>query len=641
MLLPLKIQTFSKSRPLLKFYRLEGHQFAVFGFKLTSDFRFIVSVSNKFITWDVATSDVAGIVEPKVKGLMMELEISPDNRFAAAYTNNNQTILLNIMSSEYVVIDSPLGEKETVQGLILSNNVLFIYGQYTWCRYSTAGNQLDCTHKAHDNPILSMYVMMDVSENDILQTKQDSNPGSSKWDYSIIRWSGNIEDSNMILETINDGIESLPLEFHGGMVMNREKTKIWCCPDPKTNNVDMLQHQHGCWLGQKTYFHNSFPLSQLSLSKDESYIIGTFLNGFQLWHVDGEEECITLKLPHGIRNITVKMNKSNRCVLSFNNKYAVAGVRQNLYIWLVISGILVISLDAHFARINDVTPLIYDTWNCIITSSMDRTVKVWNLKNVFEQVHHIDRHESQIDSISLCTNVGIAVTVTRGCVGIWDILTGKLKSTLSDSALGAIITHAIVTSKGNYIVSAESGIVIYWEVLGEKVVYKEKQQNILQLMLYDHNNKCIVISSDSRESSTHASGLEKQLNATCISRKIPDGVHNFTFEFTYKQYKNLVLTSDSKYFVGYGYEKQKDTLFVFDVGTGNLLHKFLVRYEHFKDVTTIVALPDNPRQVALIDQEKGNVVDLQDKKCVRSIPRWGGKILTLAQNKLETVIVIF
>ena len=36
-------------------YSLEGHPFAIFAFRLTPDFRYIVSVSNKFITWDVAT----------------------------------------------------------------------------------------------------------------------------------------------------------------------------------------------------------------------------------------------------------------------------------------------------------------------------------------------------------------------------------------------------------------------------------------------------------------------------------------------------------------------------------------------------------------------------------------------------------
>ena len=38
----------------------------------------------------------------------------------------------------------------------------------------------------------------------------------------------------------------------------------------------------------------------------------------------------------------------------------------------------------------------------------------------------------------------------------------------------------------------------------------------------------------------------------------------------------------------------------------------------------IVALPDKPWQVALIDQDKGNMIDVKNKKFVRSIPQWGG-----------------
>lgn len=56
-------------------------------------------------------------------------------------------------------------------------------------------------------------------------------------------------------------------------------------------------------------------------------------------------------------------------------------------------------LDAHFARIISLEPLTVGNWNLVITSSIDRTVKVWNINNIFEQVHVIDRHELQIDSI--------------------------------------------------------------------------------------------------------------------------------------------------------------------------------------------------------------------------------------------------
>ena len=41
-------------------------------------------------------------------------------------------------------------------------------------------------------------------------------------------------------------------------------------------------------------------------------------------------------------------------------------------------------------------------------------------------------------------------------------------------------------------------------------------------------------------------------------------------------------------------------------------------------VTKIINLPDKPSQVTLIDQEKGNIMDIKNKKFVRSIPDWGG-----------------
>ena len=44
----------------------------------------------------------------------MNSPLSPENKFAAAYTNNNQTILLNTLVSEFTIIDCPFGEDEFV-----------------------------------------------------------------------------------------------------------------------------------------------------------------------------------------------------------------------------------------------------------------------------------------------------------------------------------------------------------------------------------------------------------------------------------------------------------------------------------------------------------------------------------------------
>ena len=86
-------------------------------------------------------------------------------------------------------------------------------------------------------------------------------------------------------------------------------------------------------------------------------------------------------------------------------------------------------ISAHFQRILDVIPLTSGRDNCVITSSLDRSIKVraarvmlsrvnvdvqvWDLSYIFEDDHHIDKQELTIDSVSLSTKAGIAATVTR------------------------------------------------------------------------------------------------------------------------------------------------------------------------------------------------------------------------------------
>lgn len=88
-------------------YSLEGHQFAVFDFQVTSDYRYIVSISNRFITWDLSTSDMTRNVNPGLEGIMQALCLSPDNRYAAAYTNNNQV--------KYLIKSGGIASKKTIQ----------------------------------------------------------------------------------------------------------------------------------------------------------------------------------------------------------------------------------------------------------------------------------------------------------------------------------------------------------------------------------------------------------------------------------------------------------------------------------------------------------------------------------------------
>jgi WD40 repeat protein len=644
-------------------YSLEGHQFAIFGFKITSDSRYIVSVSNKFITWDISTSDLSREVHPKVEGLMMDLQISRDSRFVAAYTNNNQTVLLNTLISEYIIIDNPFEMGEEIQGLVLLDNNLIIFGQNTWCVYTAFGIQKSIESVDSGFSILTMNV-------------------NSLVEHSIICWSGDICNPKMSLSTIKEEFENINvLEFYNAFVINTEQTKFWACVSPSTHGVTLYEFvdgrketdKYGRWKKKQFYDENSQKLLQLSLSADEHYLIGTYHGGFRIWSLKKDNNKtnplthLNLRLPNGVRNVSLKMNKSNACVLSAKNQYAISGIRKEMYIWCMKTAELVKCLEAHIARIIDIQSLVVGDWNCVITSSMDRTVKVWNINYIFEPVHHIDRHESQIESVSLSTKAGIAVTVTRGCVGVWNLLTGKLTTKLADSSIGAIVTHAKVTSSGEYIIAAESGYLIYWDISKKEVIYKEEQKDILQIMLFQNDTKCLVVSKcneklqellkkQDRDSSAHRERNEEEnvvdavenlykkavdspakvvdcsKTVVGIVREFPQGKTEYLFEVPCKPFKPIVITSDRQYFVSYGHEKSKDMLFVHQVSLGLFVHKFQIKYPKYKDVTELVPIPDKSSQVAVIDQDKGNIIDIRSKKFVKSFPNWGGRSFSLYLN---------
>ena len=47
-------------------------------------------------------------------------------------------------------------------------------------------------------------------------------------------------------------------------------------------------------------------------------------------------------------------------------------------------------------RIVEIKSLVTATENAVLTSSIDRSIKVWNLDYIFEKEHHIDKHELTI-----------------------------------------------------------------------------------------------------------------------------------------------------------------------------------------------------------------------------------------------------
>ncbi|KAK9887312.1 hypothetical protein WA026_021621 [Henosepilachna vigintioctopunctata] len=601
-------------------YSLEGHQFAVFSICLTSDYRYIVSISNRFITWDLSTSDLTRDVNPNIEGIMQQLDLSPDNKWAAAYTNNNQTVLLNMLSSEFIILDNQLEENEDVVGVRLLNYNLFIYGPKSWARLDMRGNKEE-----------NRTSTVDINEWKILNMEFDN-----KNTYRTIYWKGDLDDDRMLLISTENDREYEQLEFHSGLAFSQKKDVIYTCitennycvtkfvTNRETMKWDLIENL------PRVQNDENETLLQLKVDKNDEILFATTCNGFIIWNIGdtASYEGIFLPLPYGIRNITTRMLQSNSIMLSAHKNYAIAGVRKNLYVWKMENQKLMKVLDAHFARIIQLESLTIGNWNCIVTSSIDRTVKVWNINNIFEQVHVIDRHELQIDAISLSNDLSLAVTVTRNCVGVWNLRIGKLIAKLADTPLGAIVTHACITPDGRYIVSAESGNLLIWLRMTEMVIFKEEQSGIRQLMLMEGGTKVLSISKPSNPSGTDI----VRTTATVCVREIPSGEMLYSFEypvrsFTGVPFRTAIITSDDQHMIVCAADKtNRDCIVVYNAQTGHFEHKISLKQSGIKDCTGLVAMPHKGHLVAVLTTDKGAIIDIKNKKYLRSIPKWGGTV---------------
>ncbi|KAF2357627.1 WD40-repeat-containing domain [Trinorchestia longiramus] len=562
-------------------------------------------------------------VVPEIEGILQDLTLSPDNKYAVAHTNNNLVVLLNMLTSEFFRLHDPL-DGETVKASLLTDTHCIIHGTQSWVVYNLRGQLQDKVTSPWTDHIVSMEL-------------------KSVQEYSAITADSD-DPQCMTLRTVTTTGDLKPLTFYNALCRGEESEELYCCSSD--HNVTLYKQGQQEWEASLT-LANSTPLLQLLLDFDNENLIGTCMMGFKVWQVVDDKKTWNLLLPHGIRNISTQPLTSNSCIISKGHDYAVAGVRKNLYVWSLEDEGLVKVLDAHFGRIISMVALTVRDWNSVITSSLDRSVKVWNINNIFEQVHVIDRHELQVDHIwyvvvflfsgtrkykgliftreltvfsiflpwSVSPTLPLAVTVTRNSIGLWNTRLGKLTCRLADSPLGAIVTLADITSDSRYIVSTESGNVLVWNVKTKSVEFRAEERNVLQLLLIDGDTKFLAICRSSGEDVCRV-----------VARNIPDGGLVYELAITFRLFKLPTVTADGLLLVVPSADGMKDILYVYHAKTGTQLHKMVLKYPGYKDFQAVTPMPNRPSQVVLIDPDKGNIVDVRSKKFIRSINKWGGKV---------------
>jgi len=187
----------------------------------------------------------------------------------------------------------------------------------------------------------------------------------------------------------------------------------------------------------------------------------------------------------------------------------------------------------------------------------------------------------------------LAATVTRGCVGIWDINTGRLIQQLANNLLGAIVTHALITPDGKYVVCSESGNLLIWNRILCRVIFKQQQPGIQQIMFLDEATKCLTVSKQEKIN------IEAQPNidATAIVRSIPDGKIIYLFDYQIRnatglEFKDLVVTADGHNLIALASDKgHREALHIYNTIDGQYVTKIVLKQSgmkvilsHFKNI---------------------------------------------------------
>ena len=582
-------------------FSLEGHLFAPFGIAVTTNAKYLISVSNKFIIFDLSTGEVFRTIAPGIEGIMQSLVISENDKFAAGFTNNNQVVVCNILTGEHVKLMPPLKQNKDsmVLGTAINNTHVAVWTSEEWFLFTIGGTYLSRNTIEMNMPIITAQF------------------GEENRVYIVVK-SGTPGDSEMTLELSDNSIE--PFEFHSAIALTKDKQLMYTCIEISDNAVAVYRREGDAWRYDRTLGDNFDTVFGLNLSEDENYLVAAIPLGYKLWNLK-TDIMVPLKLPHGIRNIPSKNQLSGLVALTRNNHFVVAAVRKNIYVWDVKQGNMVKVLDAHFGRIIALTSVTQGC-NKIISSSIDKTIKVWNFDNILEDVHSIDRLEKPIESIDLASELPVCVTTSRNCVGVWNLEQGKLLKTFGTTTSTSVITTAVITGDGQFVVAAETANIVIWDVSKDATVKSIPHRDTQRLIRNENDTRVIAVAK---------MGLSR---GCCGCYSLPEGEQVYKFEFGLSIYKNGVVTCDGSYLAIPAVDKSGDVIGVYHARSGTHLYNLQLKYSTYKPLIKLIAMPHDPNQVALIDEDKGNILDLKKKTLVRSVQKWNGQVVKTGKHGL-------
>lgn len=165
-----------------------------------------------------------------------------------------------------------------------------------------------------------------------------------------------------------------------------------------------------------------------------------------------------------------------------------AGVRDNIYIWDTSYGQFIKTLDAHYGRINSLVGSFKDQKNLVLSCSMDKSIKIWNLNNILEEDFPIDHLEKSIDALHVSIFSQIILAQSRNQLTVISMKDGKIKNQLCHNPHGGIFSCSAMSTTGSFVCSSESNRLIIWDMEEKRPTFvcptMASTINIKQLQLH-------------------------------------------------------------------------------------------------------------------------------------------------------------
>lgn len=92
-------------------------------------------------------------------------------------------------------------------------------------------------------------------------------------------------------------------------------------------------------------------------------------------------------------------------------------------------------------------------------------------------------------------------------------------------------------------------------------------------------------------------------------------------------FKPALITCDGQHLVVAAADKtNRDCIIVYNSNNGNLVHRITLKACGIKDIGSLIAMPHKGHLIAVMNIDKGAIIDIKSKKYLRSIPKWGGSV---------------